>query len=81
MSARRIVRASFLEVEEGTDRETASGQTALSEREALALAQFLKRLRFHQAREIAVDQDEAYTMIDATNKLARALADAGYDPR
>lgn len=77
----RNVRITFEGDKEGIYRAPNSGLAVLNEREALALAQFLKRLRFDQAREIAVDQDEAYTMIDATNKLARALADAGYDPR
>lgn len=77
----RNVRVTFEGDKKGIYRAPNSGLAVLNEREAMALAQFLKRLRFNQAREIAVDQDEAYTMIDATNKLARALADAGYDPR
>jgi hypothetical protein len=53
----------------------------LTDAEALALAQFLKRVGFNDYRELAVDRDEAYTMIDAGEKVRQALAEQGYAPR
>lgn len=52
----------------------------ISEAQALALAQFVKRLQFDDIEAKAVDRDEAYTMRDAVEKLQWTLADAGYDP-
>ena len=49
--------------------------------QALALAQFVKRVGWSEIRGNAVDDDEAYTMRDALGFLARALAEAGYAPR
>lgn len=49
--------------------------------QALALAQFVKRVGWSELRLNAVDDDEAYTMRDAIELLARALAEAGYAPR
>lgn len=49
--------------------------------EALALAQFVKRVGFSDARANAVDNAEAYTMMDAIAKLQKSLAEAGYSPR
>ena len=54
---------------------------ALGEQNAWDLAQFLKRAGFSEFRACAVDQDEAYRMIAAADKVRRALADAGVDPR
>lgn len=48
---------------------------------ALALAQFLKRVGYNDYRELAVDQQQAYEMIDAGEKVRAALADKGYAPR
>ncbi len=49
--------------------------------EALALAQFLKRVGLDDYRRLAVDADEAYVMQAAGERLRTALADAGYAPR
>jgi hypothetical protein len=57
------------------------GEVILTEDEALALAQFLKRLGFANAAECAVSTDEAYTIISATERLRRAMAEVGYAPR
>ena len=48
---------------------------------ALALAQFLKRAGFTDYRALAVDDDEAYDMIAAAEKLREELARNGYAPR
>ncbi len=53
----------------------------LSDVEAWQLAQFCKRSGFGHYRECAMDNDEAYTMIDAMNKVRTALAEKGYAPR
>jgi hypothetical protein len=48
---------------------------------ALALAQFLKRVGYNDYRKLAVDQQQAYEMVDAGEKVHAALADKGYAPR
>lgn len=53
----------------------------ITEQQAWDLAQFLKRAGFSDFRSNAVDHDEAYRMIDAANRLRRALAEAGFAPR
>lgn len=53
----------------------------LTEAEAWAHAQFLKRVGWRDYRSNAVDDDEARVMRDAGNKVQRALADVGYAPR
>lgn len=53
----------------------------LAPAEALALAQFLKRVGLDDYRRLAVDADEAWAMLDAGERVRAALADAGYAPR
>lgn len=53
----------------------------LTEDQALALAQFVKRVTWSDFRQCAVDDDEAYLIGDAVNQVARSLADKGYAPR
>ena len=53
----------------------------LTPAEALALAQFLKRVGVDDYRRLAVDRDEAWAMLDAGERLRAALAAAGYSPR
>lgn len=48
---------------------------------ALALAEFLKRVGYSDYRELAVDQQQAYEMVDAGEMVRAALADKGYAPR
>ncbi|EGX8545774.1 hypothetical protein JG964_004547 [Salmonella enterica] len=48
---------------------------------ALALAQFVKRLTWSDLRGCAVDDDEAYVIKDAVDKLQRAMAEEGFSPR
>ncbi|OEZ51832.1 hypothetical protein [Duganella sp. HH105] len=53
----------------------------LSPAQALALAQFLKRVGIDDYTGLAVDRDEAWLMLDAGERLRAALAAAGYAPR
>jgi dissimilatory sulfite reductase (desulfoviridin) alpha/beta subunit len=65
-----------------SDSATASkGLADLSEREAWALAQFVKRVGWSEFRELAVDEAEAYEIRSAIDKLQSALAGAGLAPR
>ena len=48
---------------------------------AEALAQLVKRIGWSDARSLAVNDDEAYSMMDGIAALQRALAEAGYAPR
>ncbi len=49
--------------------------------QALALAQFVKRVRWTEVRQNAIGDDEADLMMDAIGILAKALQEAGYAPR
>lgn len=46
-----------------------------------ALAQFVKRLTWTDMRACAVDDEEAYAIRDAVDRLGKALAEQGYAPR
>lgn len=48
---------------------------------AIALAEFLKRVGYNDYRTLAVNQQEAYEMLDAGEKVRAALAVKGYAPR
>jgi len=53
----------------------------LDEEQALALAQFVKRVGWSEMRSCAVDDAEAYAIRSAVDALQRALAEAGFAPR
>ena len=53
----------------------------LNDELALALAQLVKRIGWTELRQNAVDDDEAYQMRQAVSAVARALAEAGFEPR
>lgn len=53
----------------------------LTDGEAWNLAQFLKRVGFSDFRTNAQDDDEAYAMRDAADRVRVALAEVGYAPR
>lgn len=53
----------------------------LDDNEAMALAQFVKRLTWSEVRACAVSDDETYLMKDAISKLQKALSEGGYAPR
>ncbi|MEL5520558.1 hypothetical protein PTR13_24540 [Serratia bockelmannii] len=55
--------------------------TKLTQSQALALAQFVKRLTWSEIQACAVDEDETYEMRDAVNLLQKSLAEAGFSPR
>ena len=53
----------------------------LTDEDAWAFAQFLKRVAMDDYRRLAVDGDEACAMRDAGDAIHRALAEQGYAPR
>lgn len=53
----------------------------LTDDQAFALAQLLKRAGFNDYRRLAVDEAEAYAMRAAGEALRAQLAFAGYAPR
>ncbi|WP_429501214.1 DUF7706 family protein (plasmid) [Robbsia andropogonis] len=63
------------------DLDASLGNADMTEVEALALAQLCKRLTFSDMQACAVDNDEAYAIRNAVDKLQRALNGAGYAPR
>ena len=56
-------------------------QVQLSDEQAWALAEFLKRMAFNQWRALAADDQEAQQMQDAGQHLRQALAEQGFAPR
>lgn len=61
--------------------ETVTLDLKLEPSQALALAQFAKRVGWLEMRTAAVDDKEAYQIRIAIGVLAKALAGAGYAPR
>ncbi len=53
----------------------------LTDVEAWQFAQFLKRACFSDYRSHATSEAEAYRMIDAGERIRRALENQGYAPR
>jgi len=60
---------------------TVSVLTELSDAQALALAQLVKRVGWQEVRVNAVDDDEAYLMREALSALQKGLSESGYAPR
>ncbi len=60
---------------------TVTVELDLSDTQALALAQFVKRVTWSDFRACAVDDAEAYLIGDAIAQVAKGLADKGYEPR
>jgi hypothetical protein len=54
---------------------------SLNEGESYLIALLFKRITFDGVRECAVDNNEAYSIIDAIEKASRQLADQGMAPR
>lgn len=53
----------------------------LTDAEAMAFAQLLKRIGWRDYRANASSDDEAYLMHDAGSKIRAALVEQGYAPR
>jgi hypothetical protein len=53
----------------------------MTEVEAWALAQLLKRITFDHVRANAMDNDDAYLMLQACEKVRSGLSKIGYSPR
>ena len=60
---------------------TVTVTTELTDSQAMALAQFVKRLTWSEMRACAVDDDETWVMKDAIQSLQKSFADAGFSPR
>jgi len=56
-------------------------QTELPDDLAWAFAEFLKRAGYRDYRQLAADDQEAYAMQEAGEKLRAALAEKGVAPR
>jgi hypothetical protein len=56
-------------------------QLLLSDEQAWALAQLLKRLGYADCRGLAQTNDEAWLMMVAAERVRQALAKVGYAPR
>lgn len=53
----------------------------LSEDQALALAQLIKRIPFSDLQTNAMNEEVAYMMQSALGEVRKALADQGFAPR
>jgi hypothetical protein len=53
----------------------------ITEEQALALAQFLKRIGWSEMRGCAVDTAEAYVIRDVLGEVQKELAHFGFAPR
>ncbi len=53
----------------------------MTEEQAEALSQFLKRIGWNEYRELATNDEDAYNMRDAGEILRTSLANAGFAPR
>lgn len=62
------------------EKEITTGPMVLLPSEAMALAQLVKRVSFADIRANAVDDDEAYLMLDGLHEVAAVLANAGFSP-
>jgi cytochrome c len=53
----------------------------LTEQEAWDLAQFLKRVTLQDFIDHSANQDEAYRMLDVSEKIRLELDNSGFNPR
>jgi hypothetical protein len=63
------------------DHNTVTLQVDMPQDLAWALAQLLKRIGYSDCRSLAESDEQAYQMIQATEQVRRALAEAGMAPR
>lgn len=61
--------------------ETVEITITLTDAQAWEYAQFLKRVCFSDYRGHATSDEEAYHMVNAGERIRRALAEHGYAPR
>ena len=78
---RRKNQATACAMSESAAKQPVTAQLELSDDEAWALAQLVKRIGWSDCRALAVDEAETGLMIQATNRVRAALAAAGYAPR
>lgn len=64
-----------------TDTDELKIEVYLSPDQALALAQFVKRVGWDAMRECAVDENETYRIRSALEQLRKGLAEEGFAPR
>lgn len=64
-----------------SEEKTITFSVQLSDEEAWQLAQFFKRATFTDFRNNAESEETAYMMVQASERVRKALADQGYDPR
>lgn len=65
----------------GADKTVVRMYVDLNEVQAMALAQFLKRVGFGEMRKNAVDDHEAYVIREVLAMIQKGLADVGFAPR
>jgi hypothetical protein len=53
----------------------------LTDEQAAQFAQFLKRVSFSEYRALAENDENAYEMRDAGEKIRESLSEAGFNPR
>lgn len=53
----------------------------MTEEQAIAIAQFFKRMGWNEYRQQAINDEEAYNMRDAGQIMRDALAEVGIAPR
>ena len=53
----------------------------MNDDQAFQFAQFLKRVSWHDYRELSTCDEEARTMVEAGELVRKAMAEAGYAPR
>lgn len=56
-------------------------EVELSSAQALALAQFLKRVTWSEIRSCSVNDEECYSIRDSLEAVQQPLNMAGYNPR
>ena len=56
-------------------------EVELSEPQAEALSQFVKRVRHDICRELASNDEEAFAMLESMDAIRAALAEKGHAPR
>lgn len=64
-----------------SDEQTVTIEVTMSESQAWAFAEFLKRVGLSDYKTLSVDTDEAYTMLSAGEIVRRSLAEHGFAPR